>query len=685
MSKEEADNLSPEELVIRFNNGETISEDVTVMLSSSEKSQSETLSCSRGLVKDELPISPVTLEFNNQSATQSGAPHCPNLINTNQLATVEVEKPVELQPPPSHTIDNRAWVGIAQGANNQNKHSRDTQAALDNGTNTDFDGLDIANPVELLLLLDDNILSGETILHDWQIQFMMDFANGSHTKESPFRAAVQACNGSGKDKYIIAACAVWLCMRYQEVECPITSSSGAQLDNQTGAHIDRLCNRSNAVFGPLWKVNYRYYEFQHKGKLGEPTPSKLKLFATDEPGKAEGYHPTDKGKKMAIFTSETKSIPEDITGALTRCTGYTHRVDASSPGAAAGYFYETCSAGVPREEIEDIKELSSVQTLLYKVTAYQCSHITPGEIESFAASLPGGKNSQVFKSGMLAEFGTTSQMVVIPSSMVWRSIENLPKKKKPFEIKWIPATYNEAGLDLSDGGAETVLAIRNGNKLIGMENFRLEDTEDTIDYLQELFKKWKLTHKDALIRGDYCGLGGPMLRSLKRKKWSNVRFVDSRNSASEPKTYANRGTELFFNVRKLLSGNELILFYDKLLIEQLCTRYYKLRDGAIHALLSKVEQKAKGFPSPDRADAFNLCFWNYKSTHVDEVDESPLEDEQIDVKSKEPEQAHAFDLNEWSTRQNKPFQPERVQRSDMEDLQEELANYNKQRLILSNK
>jgi hypothetical protein len=542
----------------------------------------------------------------------------------------------------------------------------------------DFDGIDIKDPVELLVLLDSNIASGVVTLHPWQIQFMLDFANPSHTKEKPFQAACQTCNSSGKDKYIIAACAVWLAMRYQEVEIPITSASGTQLDNQTCAHIDRLCNRANAVFGPLWKLNYRYYEFKHIGSMGQPAPSTIKCFATDEAGKAEGYHPADAGKKMAIFTSETKSIPEDITDALERCTGYTHRVDASSPGVAAGYFYNTCSSAIPREEIDDITDITSVQTILYHITAYQCPHITESEIERIASKLPGGKTNQVFLSSVMAEFGSTSEMVVIPSSFVWRAIENLPKRKEPFAIQWIQETHNIGGLDLSDGGAETVLAIRNGNKLLGIEAFRLEDSEDTIDYLQELFTKWNLRHKDALIFGDYCGMGGPMLRSLKRKKWSNVRFVDSRNSASEPKTYANRGSELFFNVRKLLAGKELIFFYDKLLIDQLCTRYYKLRDGVIHQLLSKTEQKAKGFPSPDRADAVNLAFWNYKSTRVDKDTDAPFEVDEEEEKERE-KVVGDFDLKVWSESGSRKYQPEHVEADDLSDLQEEISQYNKQR------
>ena len=559
------------------------------------------------------------------------------------------------------------------GSDKESKHEKTTPPSPSIPTQTlSFDGLDIENPIHLLLLLDENIRNGAIALHPWQVQFMIDFARGDHTKENPFQAVVQACNSSGKDKYIIAACAVWLCMRYRDVECPITSSSGNQLDIQTGAHIDRLCNKANAIFGPLWKINYRYYEFKHLGELGEPRPSRLLLFATDEAGKAEGYHPSDAGKKMAIFTSETKSIPSDITEALERCTGFTHRVDASSPGAAAGYFYDTCSSGLPREQIDDIKALSSTQTILYKVTAYECPHITESEIERIASKLPGGKTNQVFKSSVLAEFGSTDEMVVIPSSLVWRAVEDLPKRKEPFSISYIAETHNNAGLDLSDGGAETVLAVRNGNKLIAIEAFRFDDTEDTIDYIEELFKKHKLTHKDALVHGDYCGMGGPMLRALKRRKWSNVRFVDSRNSAREPKTYANRGTELFFNMRELLSKKELILFYDKLLINQLCTRYYKLREGTIHALLTKLEQRSKGFPSPDRADAVNLAFWNYKSTKIEEEPEAPFEEEKV----KTEKVTGDFDLKSWASDTQRNWKPVKTPH---DDLMEEIAEFNKQR------
>lgn len=626
--------LSIEELIEKVNNGAKLSElegSLSVPVPNSETQGSSEVGCSSSQVKDVVPTTPPAPQF------------------------------VEVSPEPvteCHPSETPTEPSVEEKVRT-------------NEPKEDFDGLDIKDPVELLVMLDENILNGTTQLHDWQIQFMMDFARPDHTKENPFQAVVQACNSSGKDKYIIAACAVWLCMRYKDVECPITSSSGNQLDNQTGAHIDRLCGKANAVFGKLWKVNYRYYEFQHIGSLGEPTPSKLKLFATDEAGKAEGYHPIEAGKKMAIFTSETKSIPEDITSALERCTGFTHRVDASSPGLPAGYFYNTCMAGIPRDAVSDIKSLDSTQVIVYKITAYQCAHITHSEIERIASKLPGGKSNVVFKSSILAEFGTTDEMVVIPSSFVHRAV-------KAEGITWLQEEHNTAGLDLSDGGAETVLAIRNGNKLIGLEAFRFEDSEDTIEYLQEKFRFYNLNRPNALIFGDYCGMGGPMLKSLKRKGWSNMRYVDSRNTASEPKTYANRGTELFFNVRLLLERNELILMNDKVLTTQLATRYYKITTKNIHQLLSKLEQKAKGFLSPDRADAVNLCFWNYKSTRVEGELVLPFGSKD-DVVENNLKVVGDFDLNSWANSHRQKMSAEHIEKDNLTELQEELSAYNKQR------
>lgn len=530
-----------------------------------------------------------------------------------------------------------------------------------------FDGYDIKNPVELLLLLDDNILNGTVKLHDWQIQFMMDFAAGGQSDRFPFQAIVRACNGSGKDKYIIAPCVVWLCMRYQKARGIVTSSSGVQLDNQTEAYIRQLCEKANSLFGTIWKCNYRYYECL-------ATSSPIVLFATDESGKAEGYHPLEPNAKMGIFVSEDKTVSDDINTALNKCTGYTHRIHVSTPGLPMGHFYDYDSTAIPRKMMKSVYDIEPINWIQYHITAYDCSHIPPQYIEQMKRDLPGHENGAAFKSQVLAEFGTTDEMVVIPHIYVRQAIKNPPL--------WISEKFNTAGLDLSDGGDETVLTIRNGNKHLKTIPFKFDNTEDTIEHLNGLFKEWELTDPQAHINSDMGGLGKPMLDRMKRQGWSNIRYIDNRTTSSRPKTYKNRGAELYFNVRLLFERGELIIIDEPILIRQLSTRYYKLVNGSVHQLLSKLESRTRGYPSPDRADSFVLAFWDYKSTYTEQIiTEVPFV---IPEESTTNKVISDFDLNTWAYKQTKKFQPEHIAQEDMSDLQEQLREINKQRKQLVN-
>lgn len=537
-------------------------------------------------------------------------------------------------------------------------------------------GFDIKDPVELLFLLDDNIRSEVIKLHIWQIQVMLDFAHSYWHDSKPFQAVVRACNGSGKDKFIIAACVVWLCMRYRKALGVITSSSGAQLDNQTCRYIKLLCEAANKRFGiEMWNIKYREYtlDFSLLDSL-KAAKSSIFCFATDEPKKAEGYHPTDYGTKMLIAVSEDKSVPDEINVALNKCTGYTHRLHVSTPGLPMGHFYDYCSTAIKRSDINDLETISSIDWLHYHVTAYDCSHISKSYIEQMKRDLPGGENGAAFKSQVLAEFGTTDEMVVIPYTYIWQSFTRK-------DIEWFPEPYNTGGLDLSDGGDETVLVVRNGNKHLVTIPFKFDNTEDTITFLKEKFKEWSLNSRDALVYGDYGGLGSPMLKALKRSGWSNIRYVDSRSKAAYPKVYLNRGTELFFNVRKLFEEKQIILKKDDLLIRQLSTRYYKINNKNIHQLLSKLESRSKGYPSPDRADAFNLCFWGYKSNKV--IDEEEEKSGKPFDGVEEKKEVGDFTLKNWAEGSQRKWTANNGQ-TDFSSLQSEVEEYNR-KLRLTNK
>lgn len=525
-------------------------------------------------------------------------------------------------------------------------------------------GLDIANPLELLIMLDEDIASGIVKLHKWQVQILLDFAEGGKNDDYPIQQVVRACNGSGKDKYVIAPCVVWLCMRYKKARGVVTSSSGQQLDSQTGTYIDHLCTAANRRFhdifgGPVWKLNYRYYECLATG-------SPIDLFATDEPRKAEGYHPLVPDGKMVLLVSEDKSVPDDINIALNRCTGYTHRLHVSTPGQPMGHFYDYCSLAVNRSEIKSVTDVGPTDWIQYHVTAYHCSHLSRSYIEQMKRDLPGGEGGVAFRSIVLAEFGSSEQMVVIPSNYVWKAMNGCA-------LGWKQKPHNDAGIDLSDGGDETVLAIRNGNRLLHLIPFKFDNTQDTIKFLDQKLREYHLNNPKSRINADCGGLGKPMLDSLRALGWTNIYYIDNRNTPYEPRTYKNRAAELWFRFRKLLEVGELWLVTDLKLRQQLSTRFYTITPENKHQLESKLQARSKGHPSPDRADAVILAFWDYEGVMPAFKTTQPFEVKEVDTKP-----VGAFSMQEYAKREENPRLTLRPSKKfDFRAISELIAEHNK--------
>ena len=88
------------------------------------------------------------------------------------------------------------------------------------------------NPYEMLTVIDDDILEGTLKLHPWQRDILTDYGEPS-TASKPYKAAVRAANGSGKDQFVIAPCALWTCMTSANAVSLVTTASGNQLDRQT--------------------------------------------------------------------------------------------------------------------------------------------------------------------------------------------------------------------------------------------------------------------------------------------------------------------------------------------------------------------------------------------------------------------------------------------------------------------
>jgi len=455
------------------------------------------------------------------------------------------------------------------------------------------------NPVQWLLWL-----MPELEPYQWQFETLLQASGyltpGKYgpsdktaiTKEQPFLFAGPMANGSGKDFVLIAGFATWYAVVKARNRVVITSASHEQIKYQTEPHIRNLCNLANGKFGMLFKSK----EFHHiVPELG----SEIKLYVTDEAGRAEGYHAFH-GGGLALVLNEAKSIKEDINTATERYTGLTHRLEFSSPGQKSGFYYDN----VTDEHTVHYPAPAILGTYYTrKVTAYDCPHITQSSIQRKIYKY--GADSALVRSSIEAEFTDHDEPVVITE----------------YEYdQWANSTIEARGedigigLDIAAGGDEDACFVRKGNRVIHKFFFRQQNVMLAADLIDMQLMPWK--EMKYSFRADNGGVGMGCIDRLTELGWRVIR-TNNQSPAHDKRGFLNLGAEMWFHLKRLLARKDIVpaeLKLVSLLKRQLTTRYWKGMESTQgkYALESKIEAKAAGRPSPDRADALVLCFASYR-------------------------------------------------------------------------
>jgi len=451
----------------------------------------------------------------------------------------------------------------------------------------EYQTLEFPDPALFLAFYDKAIANGTVTLHKWQTEFHEEcagykFPDGNPpSSQHPLRYALLTCNGSGKDAFIIAGWAVWFCASKIRSRVIITSASGVQLTGQTENYIASLARKVNDFHGcEIFRIRQRFIKCMLSG-------SEIRLFATDEAGKAEGYHPLEPNAEMTIIVNEAKSVVPEIHGALRRCTGYNYWFEISSAGEPSGDFYKAyCNWKHTR-----------------RVTSYDCPHISKDEIEQAKVDL--GESSALYRSIYLALFTSLSGETVIPQALI-DSLLSLFKLNPPEHLK---LKEDRVGIDLAAGGDENTIFICNGNKCLKEIAFREVDTEITAERIDKELKGYGIPKTHKYIYADDGGVGRAIIDKLVRLGWSINRVLNQTPAISK-KLYGNKGAENWYRFSRILEER----FFDVTTISALCqeqlyTRHYKKSTMSGRLFLeSKKEAKAEGRPSPDRADGLILAY-----------------------------------------------------------------------------
>lgn len=486
--------------------------------------------------------------------------------------------------------------GSREGWEESNRVSETGQQSLDSyqDTSVKFTALAFDNPAEMYAVFSEDIRLGRKHFHKWQAEMNLLVVGDNFTVDKPLKLVVNACNGSGKDSFFISPVAVFLAACRIRHKVVITSKSHRQIATQTEPYIVAYCTRVNDYFGQ------QIFDIKQGHIKCIPSGSEIKLFVSDDPNNIEGEHPFDDyvGAELTVIINEAKGIGRDIFQAFSRWTGYTRWLEVSSSGKTEGHMYDAYCMSIPYPTKYILGKWYS-----RKITVYDCPHITTSSMQEDII-LCGGETSEFFRSKYLSEFTSVDEAVVVTKDKVDDCLKNPPK--------WNNDTRIVGGLDLSGGRDETALVSRAGNKMLKLDTCRIKDAPLLIKYLDEiLFPTHSFVKGVTPIYTDAGGMGEPICDMLVALDWKIIKVLNQEKAANK-KLYKNRGTNNWFNFGNAVKLRDIILLPDEKFLKQLSNRHYDLPDNDRLGLVSKEEERANGFESPDRADAVVLAFIGFE-------------------------------------------------------------------------
>lgn len=327
--------------------------------------------------------------------------------------------------------------------------------------------------------------------------------------------------------------------------------------------------------------------------------------SSDEGVNMEGFH----APSLMYIVDEAKTVKkeifESIEGALTGVGEAKLVVVSTPPYAKEGHFYDICRGAVPGFRV-------------FHTSGADSPNVSKDWIES--KKIEWGENSPAYISKVLGLFPDSSDDTLIPLSWVDAAIERWQENvgEKPL--------YASLGVDVARYGSdETVLALMYGPRVEKLMTFNKQDTMQTTGQVVRCVDSFDVTQVNVDVIGVGAGVCDRLREISKERREGTSGLptfrVKSVNVAAKAPMITYKGERLrfkrlrdrlYWNLRIRLdpqnpNPEELLSFpNDDKLRSQLTSLKYKVTsDGAIE-IENKDSLKARGYNSPDRAEAIML-------------------------------------------------------------------------------
>ncbi len=430
------------------------------------------------------------------------------------------------------------------------------------------------------------------------------------------RVAVRSCNGSGKT-FVAAHIVLWWLMCFDDALVITTAPTEHQVRDILWREIRRAYRgHEDLIGGTLLRTELDLHDKHYAHGLSTNTPERFQgfheghiLFVVDEAS----------GVREGIF--------EAIEGSMT--SEHARLLLIGNPTSLSGYFYEAFHR---RRALWRTMHISAFDTPNLKAGAVTHPFlVTPRWVQDAEANW--GRDSPMYQIRALGQFPSESEDTLIALRLIeaavqrWRAgnggqetaspKQGLEATPEPSRAQMPPGRDAaasersperegvEIGVDVARYGADkTVVCVRRGEDVIAMVAYARQDTMQTAGQVMDFIRRYR----PAAVRVDEIGIGAGVLDRLKELGAPGVTGVNVASRSSRPEQFANLRAELFDGLRERFQQGRIAVPDDQDLVSELASLKYSFTSSGQVRMQEKEDLRAKGLPSPDRADALMLAF-----------------------------------------------------------------------------
>lgn len=308
-------------------------------------------------------------------------------------------------------------------------------------------------------------------------------------------------------------------------------------------------------------------------------------------------------------------VPKSIFEAAdSLATNFRARVLAiGNPDDPSTYFAEICKPGSGWHFIE--------------ISAFDTPAFTDEEVPEYLYDLlvspewveerkkRWGTQSPIYQSKVMGKFPEISDYTLFTPKIIRVSQMNDRSEEAKEDL-------GKLGVDVARfGDARTAIYRARGGRVRVVKTMHMADTMETANFVAMILRPF-CGRVSANV--DVIGVGGGVFDRLKEMRMT-VQAFNSSESAWDSERFINRRAEAYWLAREMGERGELDLpepGEDDDLIAQLGSIRWKVGNGGRIQIESKEDMKARGMPSPDRADAMIMALVQGANIKAFDIDES---------------------------------------------------------------